>query len=174
MLEVGVVAVMVMLLEDDQAAKILSQLEPPELRLLGEKMCALGEIQPEIIAHAIANFVERTEKMGMVVHDRIGHVRSLMTRAVGDIKADNLMQRIQPEPPKAASLELARGQGVYLQRYKDGGLLDAIGFTREHGLQDQNNRGFPPGELKEWKGERAQAGRIAPRGWAKSGKFAAG
>src|SRR5690349_3392709 len=83
-------AVMVMLLEDDQAANILSQLEPHELRLLGEKMCALGEIQPEVIAHAIANFVERTEKMGMIVHDRIGHVRSLMTRAVGDIKADSL------------------------------------------------------------------------------------
>lgn len=101
-------AVMVMLLDDDQAANILSQLEPHELRLLGEKMCALGEIQPEVIAHAIANFVERTEKMGMIVHDRIGHVRSLMTRAVGEIKADNLMQRIQPDPPKAATLELAR------------------------------------------------------------------
>lgn len=101
-------AVMVMLLEDDQAANILSQLEPHELRLLGEKMCALGEIQPEVIAHAIANFVERTERMGMVVHDRIGHVRSLMTRAVGEVKADNLMQRIQPEQPQAVSLELAR------------------------------------------------------------------
>jgi len=101
-------AVMVMLLDDTQAANILARLEPHELRLLGEKMCALGEIQPEVIAHAIANFVERTERMGMVVHDRIGHVRSLMTRAVGEIKADNLMQRIQPEPPRAASLELAR------------------------------------------------------------------
>jgi flagellar motor switch protein FliG len=101
-------AVMVMLLEDDQAAKILSQLEPHELRLLGEKMCALGEIQPEVIAQAIANFVERTEKMGMIVHDRVGHVRSLMTRAVGEIKADSLMQRIQPDPPKTVALELAR------------------------------------------------------------------
>lgn len=101
-------AVMVMLLEDDQAATILSQLEPHELRLLGEKMCALGEIQPEVIAQAIANFVERTEKMGIIVHDRVGHVRSLMTRAVGEIKADSLMQRIQPEPEKASPLELAR------------------------------------------------------------------
>ena len=101
-------AVMVMLLEDDQAAQILAHLEPHELRLLGEKMCALGEIQPGVIAHAIANFVERTEKMGMIVHDRVGHVRSLMTRAVGEIKADNLMQRIQPEPPKSSPLELAR------------------------------------------------------------------
>ena len=101
-------AVMVMLLEDDQAAAILSQLEPHELRLLGEKMCALGEIQPEVIAHAIANFVDRTEKMGMIVHDRIGQVRTLMSRAVGDIKADGLMERIHPTPERAPNLELAR------------------------------------------------------------------
>jgi flagellar motor switch protein FliG len=101
-------AVMVMLLEDDQAANLLAHLEPHELRLLGEKMCALGEIQPEVIAHAIANFVERTEKMGLIAHDRVGHVRSLMTKAVGNVKADNLMQRIQPDPPKSSSLELAR------------------------------------------------------------------
>jgi flagellar motor switch protein FliG len=101
-------AVMVMLLEDDQAANLLSHLEPHELRLLGEKMCALGEIQPEVIAHAIANFVERTEKMGLIAHDRIGHVRSLMTKAVGNVKADNLMQRIQPDQPKSSPLELAR------------------------------------------------------------------
>jgi len=69
--------------------------------------------------------------------------------------------------------EMARGQGVYLQRYKDGGLLDAISFVWKDGLVDENNRSFPAGELKEWKGERAQAGRIVPRGWAKSGKFAA-
>jgi flagellar motor switch protein FliG len=101
-------AVMVMLLEDEQAANLLAHLEPHELRLLGEKMCALGEIQPEVIAHAIANFVERTERMGLIAHDRIGHVRSLMTRAVGDVKADNLMQRIQPEPVRTSPLELAR------------------------------------------------------------------
>src|SRR5574338_23701 len=90
-------AVMVMLLEDDQAANILAQLEPQELRLLGEKMCALGEISPEVIAQAIAGFVERTERLGLVAHDRIGQVHSLMTRAVGDVKADNLMQRITPD-----------------------------------------------------------------------------
>jgi topoisomerase IV subunit A len=68
--------------------------------------------------------------------------------------------------------ELARGQGVYLQRYKDGGLLDATVFTWKDGLKDENNRLFEPSELKDWRGARAQAGRLAPRGWAKSGKFA--
>jgi topoisomerase-4 subunit A len=68
--------------------------------------------------------------------------------------------------------ELARGQGVYLQRYKDGDLLDATVFTWKDGLKDENNRLFESSELKDWKGARSQAGRLAPRGWAKSGKFA--
>jgi topoisomerase-4 subunit A len=68
--------------------------------------------------------------------------------------------------------ELARGQGVYLQRYKDGDLLDATVFIWKDGLKDENNRLFEPSELKDWKGARSQAGRLAPRGWAKSGKFA--
>jgi flagellar motor switch protein FliG len=100
-------AVMVMLLQDDQATNILAQLEPQELRLLGEKMCALGEISPEAIAQAIAGFVERTERLGLAAHDRVGQVHSLMTRAVGDVKADNLMQRILPDR-RPSSLELAR------------------------------------------------------------------
>jgi topoisomerase-4 subunit A len=74
--------------------------------------------------------------------------------------------------PLAEVPELARGQGVYLQRHKDGGLLDATVFTWKSGLMDCNNRTFEPSELKEWKGARAQAGRLPPRGWAKSGKFA--
>lgn len=101
-------AVMVMLLDDDQASRILAELEPEELRLLGEKMCALGEIGPDVIAQAIAGFVERTENLGLTPHDRLGHVRSLMTRAVGEVKADNLMARIAPDAAAPTPLELAR------------------------------------------------------------------
>jgi topoisomerase-4 subunit A len=68
--------------------------------------------------------------------------------------------------------ELARGRGVILQRYKDGGLLDATAFSWKEGLRDENNRTFESSELRDWRGGRAQAGRLAPRGWAKSGKFA--
>jgi len=68
--------------------------------------------------------------------------------------------------------EMARGQGNYLQRYKDGGLLDAVTFIWKEGVKDENNRLWEPTELKDWRGARAQAGRLVPRGWAKSGKFA--
>jgi topoisomerase-4 subunit A len=67
--------------------------------------------------------------------------------------------------------EMGRGQGVFLQRYKDGGLVDACTFTWKDGLKDENGRLFEPSELKEWRGERSQAGRIVPRGWSRGGKF---
>lgn len=101
-------AVMMMLLAEEQTAHILAELEPEELRLLGEKMCALGEIGPEVIAQAIAGFVQKTERLGLVAHDRVGQVRTMMTRAIGDIKTDNMMRRILPEQPQTSTLELAR------------------------------------------------------------------
>jgi topoisomerase-4 subunit A len=71
--------------------------------------------------------------------------------------------------------EMARGKGVRLQRYKDGGLSDIRVFRKSEGLTwlDPAGRTFtlPFSELKEWVGERAQAGRLAPRGFPKSNKF---
>lgn len=102
-------AVMVMLLEEDQAAAILAQLDPEELRLLGEKMCALGEIGPDLITQAIQGFVKNTERSGISARGRNDHVRALMHRAVGEVKADSLMQRILPHgEERGPAIELAR------------------------------------------------------------------
>jgi topoisomerase-4 subunit A len=73
--------------------------------------------------------------------------------------------------PLAAVPELARGRGVILQRYRDGKLNDACVFDRKEGLRDSNGRVFPAAELKEYFGERGHAGRIVPRGFAKSNRF---
>jgi topoisomerase-4 subunit A len=73
--------------------------------------------------------------------------------------------------PLSEAPELARGRGVILQRYKDGRLSDARAFNWNEGLKDANGRTFMPGELKDYRGARAQAGRIVPRGFSKSHKF---
>ncbi|MDB5570274.1 MAG: parC [Hyphomicrobiales bacterium] len=71
--------------------------------------------------------------------------------------------------------EMARGKGVRLQRYKDGGLSDARVFKLADGLtwQDSAGRNFALGgaELKEWIGARAEAGRLPPKGFPKNNKF---
>src|SRR5262245_17304380 len=71
--------------------------------------------------------------------------------------------------------EMNRGKGVRLQRFKDGGLSDARVFQRADGLSwlDPAGRTFalPFAELRDWIGQRAQAGRLAPRGFPKSNTF---
>ena len=102
-------AVMVMLLDEAQAATILARLEPEELQLLGEKMCLLGEIGPDLISQAISGFVKSTERQGIANGNRPAQVRSLITSAVGEVKADSLMQRILPlGEERGPAIELAR------------------------------------------------------------------
>jgi len=68
--------------------------------------------------------------------------------------------------------EMQRGQGVILQRYKDGGLRDVKTFTLTDGLTwrlGDKTRTEP--KLTEWLGERGSAGRMVPNGFPKSGRF---
>ena len=71
--------------------------------------------------------------------------------------------------------EMTRGKGVILQRFKDGALIDARVFAKKEGLTwlDSAGRTFtlPWGDLREWVGERAQAGRVVPKGFPRSNKF---
>jgi topoisomerase-4 subunit A len=68
--------------------------------------------------------------------------------------------------------EMPRGAGVILQKYREGGLRDAKVFRLADGLtwrlgekvRTENN-------LRDWLGERAQAGRLPPNGFPKSGRF---
>jgi topoisomerase-4 subunit A len=71
--------------------------------------------------------------------------------------------------------EMTRGKGTILQRFKDGGLSDVRVFNKKDGLTwlDSAGRTFtlPWSDLKEWAGERAQAGHLAPKGFPRSNKF---
>ncbi len=74
--------------------------------------------------------------------------------------------------------EMTRGKGMILQRFKDGGLSDARVFKKADGLTWLNSAGrtftLSWGELKDWVGVRAQAGRMAPKGFPRSNKFGPG
>jgi topoisomerase IV subunit A len=69
--------------------------------------------------------------------------------------------------------EMARGKGVRLQKFKDGGLSDVKAFKLKDGLSwlDASGRSFVAEDLKDWVAERAQAGRLPPKGFPRSNKF---
>ena len=75
--------------------------------------------------------------------------------------------------PLSEMPEMARGRGVILQRYHDGGLADAKVLTLAEGLTwKSGERERREMDLANWQGARASAGRIAPRGFPQSNKFA--
>jgi topoisomerase-4 subunit A len=68
--------------------------------------------------------------------------------------------------------EMARGAGVILQRYRDGGLGDAKVFSMAEGLSWKlGDKIRNETNLRDWLGERAQAGRLPPNGFPRSGRF---
>ena len=77
--------------------------------------------------------------------------------------------------PIAQLPEMARGKGVRLQKFKDGGLSDARVFKLAEGLTwtDSAGRRFTveQAELREWMADRADAGRLPPKGFPKNNKF---
>jgi topoisomerase-4 subunit A len=68
--------------------------------------------------------------------------------------------------------ELAKGKGVMLQKYKEGEFGDAKTFNLKAGLTfTSGTREMSVPNVKEWIGERAQAGKLPPNGFTRSGKF---
>ncbi len=71
--------------------------------------------------------------------------------------------------------ELARGQGVLLQRYRDGGLSDALPFRLAEGLSwslgGDSGRTRTETDLTPWRAARGAAGRMPPTGFPRSNRF---
>ena len=77
--------------------------------------------------------------------------------------------------PVSELAELARGQGVQLQRYRDGGLSDAITFTFEQGLSwamgGDTGRTRTEPDMNPWRTARGAAGRMPPTGFPRDNRF---
>ena len=78
--------------------------------------------------------------------------------------------------PLAELPELARGAGVQVQRYGDGGLADAVAFRFEAGLSwpmgGGGGRTRTEPDLTAWRTARGAAGRMPPTGFPRDNRFA--
>ena len=124
-----------------------------------------------------ADVIANTRKGKQVLNVKMPDEAAICTPSAGDslaVVGDNrklLIFAIDTIP------EMGRGKGVRLQKYKDGGIKDVRVFNKAEGLtwEDSANRAHNRSleDLTEYVGERAQAGRVAPKGFPKNGKFGA-
>jgi topoisomerase-4 subunit A len=77
--------------------------------------------------------------------------------------------------PMSEVPEMAKGQGVTLQRYKDGGLADAICFRMSEGLSwamgGDSGRTRTENDMSLWRVARGAAGRLPPQGFPRDNRF---
>ncbi|PSO30255.1 DNA topoisomerase IV subunit A [Bradyrhizobium sp. MOS002] len=119
--------------------------------------------------------VGTTKKGKQVLNVDMPNEARTVTEVLGDTVAVIGENRKMLVFPLDQVPEMARGRGVRLQKYKDGGLSDIAVFDAKTGLtwKDSAGREFSATmkELAEWKGTRADAGRLPPKGFPKSNKF---
>jgi topoisomerase-4 subunit A len=133
-----------------------------------------------VASHSGRGFIVKAEDLAaekrtgkQVLNLRPGEEAQLCVPAEGDHVAVLGENRKLLIFPLEQIPELARGAGVQLQRYKEGGLADARVFRLAEGLTwKSGERTRTETSLRDWLGERGQAGRLPPSGFPKANRFA--
>lgn len=126
---------------------------------------------------AVADAIAETRKGKQLVNVRPG-AKLKVVRAVSataDYVAAIGENRKLVVFPLGELPEMGRGQGVALQRYRDGGLSDAIAFRFEEGLSwamgGETGRTRTEADLTPWRVARGAAGRMPPTGFPRNNRF---
>ena len=100
-------AVLLMLFNEDEAAQILSRLEPDEVRQLGYAMYDVQDVDPEEVNEALDHFVTKAKKRTTIGYGATRHIRGAMTKALGEERAETILARITP-PTRSTQLEMLK------------------------------------------------------------------
>lgn len=159
-----------LMIELEESADIVSVFSyKPNTRLLVSDTNGRGFVVPtdELVSNA------RKGKLVLNVDEKMPLV--ICCEASGDHVAMIGENRKLLVFPLSQVPEMSRGKGVRLQRYKDGGVADAKTLTLAEGLtwKDTSGRTWTVNrtELKEWIGNRGEAGRLPPKGFPKNNCF---
>jgi topoisomerase-4 subunit A len=126
----------------------------------------------------VAETIAETRKGKAVMTPRAGAVLKIV-RAVAP--ADDYVAAIGDNRkmlvfPLAELVEMTRGQGLQLQRFRDGGLSDAKTFVFAEGLswtmKGETGRVRTETDLSPWRTARGAAGRMPPTGFPRDNRFA--
>ncbi|WP_262965644.1 flagellar motor switch protein FliG [Methylobacter psychrophilus] len=96
MTEVGVkkAAILMLALGQDEAAEVMKFLEPREVHKLGIAMSAMKSVSNESLETVLNDFRLETESSNSLGVDSDDYIRNVLTKALGDVKAGSLLNRI--------------------------------------------------------------------------------
>jgi len=87
-------AILLMSLGEEEAAQVFKHLGPKEVQKLGETIARMKVIPRERVEQVLDRFTDEAEKQHMLVPDTDEYVKSVLRKALGDDKANLLIDRI--------------------------------------------------------------------------------
>ena len=100
-------AVLLMLFDEDEAAQILSRLEPDEVRQLGYAMYDVADVEVDEVNRALDQFVNKAKGRTTIGYGASKHIRGAMHKALGPDRADNMLAKITP-PTSSTKLSMLK------------------------------------------------------------------
>ncbi len=90
-------AVLLLLIEEAEAAAILERLKPDEVQALGSALYGVVDVGEGEVLSVVDNFVDRARNRNMLGHGAHDHLSAAMHRALGAEKAATMMDRVAPQ-----------------------------------------------------------------------------
>jgi len=97
-------AILLMLLPDDEAADVLARLEPDEVQHLGAAMFGIANVSEAEVNGVLDMFVTRAKQRTTLGFGAEHQIKSMMERALGSERAENVLARITP-PQRSSALD---------------------------------------------------------------------
>ena len=87
-------AILMMMLGEAEASSVFKHLSPKEAQKLGEAMSTLNNVTRDTIENVLNEFIAETGEKTALGHNSDDYIRKVLTNALGDEKAANLIDRI--------------------------------------------------------------------------------
>ncbi len=89
-------AVLLMVLDDAEAADLLSHLEPAEVQQLGSAVFGLQDVSEHHVEDVFDTFISRARKATTIGYGAANRIRAVMENALGAERAETMLSRITP------------------------------------------------------------------------------
>ena len=87
-------AILMLALGEDEAAEVMKFLSPKEVQKLGAAMSTMKSVANEQVETVVSEFLTEAEQNSGLGLDSDDYIRSVLTKALGEDKASNLLNRI--------------------------------------------------------------------------------
>lgn len=103
----SVAAILLMLLEEMDAAAILKHFEPDEVKLIAKAMFDSAQVNEAQVELALDRFVLTSRSVSALAVGADARIRTVMNEALGNVRADNILSAVAPQS-SAAALDMLR------------------------------------------------------------------